>query len=325
MRIGKGLISLSFTSSSVSQKFSTGAMRNSSKYFPFNKSLMLPSNALAGKVAFITGGGTGLGRGMTQTMSALGAKVAICSRKLEVLEKTAREISSKTNNEVIPIVVDVRDPIAVAKAVDVCENKLGIPNIIINNAAGNFVCPTEMLSPNAWKTVVDIVLNGTAYVTLEIGKRLIKAGKGAVFLAITTPYAQTGSGFVVHSASAKAGVEALTKSLAAEWGRYGIRFNCIAPGPIETEGAFSRLAPTSDIVQVLMNRIPAGRLGEIEELANLCSYMVSDYSNWLNGSIINFDGGEVRNLSGAMNPLQKLSKQQWEELVSSIRGTKSKL
>jgi 2,4-dienoyl-CoA reductase len=139
------------------------------------------------------------------------------------LEKTAGEISSKTGNKVLPIQMDVRDPASVKLAVDACIKEFGLPNIVINNAAGNFISPTERLSPNAFKTVVDIVLNGTANMTLEVGKRLLEAGQGAAFLAIIAPYTVPGSGFVSPSASAKAGVEALSKSLASEWGRYGMR------------------------------------------------------------------------------------------------------
>ncbi|XP_014677280.1 PREDICTED: 2,4-dienoyl-CoA reductase, mitochondrial-like [Priapulus caudatus] len=183
------------------------------------------------------------------------------------------------------IAADVRDPAAVATAVDDCVATLGLPDIVVNNAAGNFVSPTERLSPKGWRAVTDIVLNGTAYVVLDVGKRLIEAQKGGVFLAITTTYTQHGSGFVVPSAAAKAGVEALYRSLASEWGRYGMRFNCIAPGPIETKGAFSRLDPTGRFRKLMLSRIPAGRMGEVEELANLASYLVSDYSTWMSGSV----------------------------------------
>ena len=138
----------------------------------------------------------------------------------------------------MPIQLDVRDPASVKQAVDQCENQFGLPNIVINNAAGNFVSPTERLSSNAWKTIIDIVLNGSANVTLDIGKRLIQAGKGAVFLAITTPYTIHGSGFVCPSASAKAGVEAMSKSLAAEWGRYGMRVSWNVWYPYSTRNIF---------------------------------------------------------------------------------------
>ncbi|XP_051683001.2 2,4-dienoyl-CoA reductase [(3E)-enoyl-CoA-producing], mitochondrial [Oryctolagus cuniculus] len=198
----------------------------------------------------------------------------------------------------------------------------GHPNIVINNAAGNFISPSERLSPNAWKTISDIVLNGTVYVTLEIGKQLIKAQKGAAFLAITTIYAETGSGFVVPSASSKAGVEAMHKSLAAEWGKYGMRFNVIQPGPIKTKGAFSRMDPTGAFEKDMIERIPCGRLGTAEELANLAVFLCSDYASWINGAVIRFDGGEEVLISGEFNSLRKVTKEQWDTIEGLIRKTK---
>jgi len=295
---------------------------NRSRFYPIKTDIMLPANCFAGKVAMVTGGGTGLGKGMTYTLSALGAKVMICSRNLEVLKKTAEEISSQTKNEVLAVSADVRNPEAIKSAVDECVAKFGLPTIVINNAAGNFICPTEMMSPNAFKTVIDIVLNGTAFTTLEVGKRLIEAKTGGVFLQITALFAETGSGFVTHSASAKAGVEALSKSLGAEWGRYGIRFNCIEPGGIETKGAFSRLSPDGMEMKRFKDRIPAGRTGHIAELSNLAAYLVSDYSSWMNGSIIKLDGGEQINISGSFNSLQEVSNQQWKDIIAKIRQVK---
>uniref|UniRef100_UPI002443B31D 2,4-dienoyl-CoA reductase [(3E)-enoyl-CoA-producing], mitochondrial isoform X3 n=1 Tax=Nyctereutes procyonoides TaxID=34880 RepID=UPI002443B31D len=182
-----------------------------SKFFPPLQKAMLPPNSFQGKVAFITGGGTGLGKGMTALLSSLGAQCVIASRNIDVLKDTAEQISSQTGNKVHAIQCDVRNPEMVQKTVLELIKVAGHPAIVINNAAGNFISPTERLSANAWKTITDIVLNGTAYVTLEIGKQLIKAQKGAAFLAITTIYAESGSGFVVPSASAKAGVEAMNK------------------------------------------------------------------------------------------------------------------
>ncbi|XP_071517976.1 2,4-dienoyl-CoA reductase [(3E)-enoyl-CoA-producing], mitochondrial-like [Panulirus ornatus] len=294
------------------------------KYFPPVKTPMLPKDTFKGKTAFITGGGTGLGKGMATMLSYLGANVVIAARRLPVLEATANEISKQTGNSVHAVQMDVRDPAAVAAAFDSCEAKFGLPNIIINNAAGNFISPTERLSPNAWKAVTDIVLNGTAFVTLEAGKRLIKAEQGGVFLAITAPYTRSGSGFVSPSASAKAGVQNLTKSLAAEWGRYGMRFNCISPGPIETEGAFSRLDPTGSFIRTLHKRIPAGRLGEVEELANLATYLVSDYSSWVSGEVVVQDGGEYCNMAGMMNLLSKITQEQWDMMSQIIRESNKK-
>ncbi|XP_077023282.1 2,4-dienoyl-CoA reductase [(3E)-enoyl-CoA-producing], mitochondrial [Tamandua tetradactyla] len=293
-----------------------------SKFFPPIQKVMLPPNSFQGKVAFITGGGTGLGKGMTTVLSSLGAQCVIASRKIDVLKATAEEISSQTGNKVHSIQCDVRDPAMIRDTVSELIKVAGLPDIVINNAAGNFISPTERLSPNAWKTIIDIVLNGTAFVTLEIGKQLIKAQKGAAFLAITTIYAETGSGFVVPSASAKAGVEAMNKSLAAEWAKYGMRFNVIQPGPIKTKGAFSRLDPTGAYQKEMIERIPCGRLGTVEELANLAVFLCSDYASWINGAVIEFDGGEKSSLSGEFNSLKKVTKEQWDTIEGLIRKTK---
>jgi len=234
---------------------------------------------------FITGGGTGLGKGMATKFSELGANVVIAARRLPVLEETASDISKLTGNKVLPVQCDIRDPAAIKAAVDACVTEFGLPHVIVHNAAGNFISPTERLSPNAFKTVIDIVLNGTAYLTLDVGKRLIEAKQGANFLAITTHYTNEGSGFVCPSACAKSGVETMMKSLGVEWGRYGIRMNCIAPGPIETEGAFKRLDPSGTMIAEGIKAIPAGRLGEVEEIANLATYVCSDYANWINADV----------------------------------------
>uniref|UniRef100_UPI002022310D 2,4-dienoyl-CoA reductase [(3E)-enoyl-CoA-producing], mitochondrial n=1 Tax=Myodes glareolus TaxID=447135 RepID=UPI002022310D len=293
-----------------------------SKFFQPRLKPMLPPNTFQGKVAFITGGGTGLGKAMTTFLSSLGAQCVIASRNIDVLKATAEEISSQTGNKVHAIRCDVRDPEMVHNTVLELIQVAGLPDVVINNAAGNFVSPSERLSPNAWKTITDIVLNGTAYVTLEIGKQLIKAQKGAAFLAITTIYAESGSGFVMPSSSAKSGVEAMNKSLAAEWGRYGMRFNIIQPGPIKTKGAFSRLDPTGRFEKEMIERIPCGRLGTVEELANLATFLCSDYASWINGAVIRFDGGEEVFLSGEFNSLKKVTKEEWDMIEGLIRKTK---
>uniref|UniRef100_A0A8D2AIG5 2,4-dienoyl-CoA reductase [(3E)-enoyl-CoA-producing], mitochondrial n=1 Tax=Sciurus vulgaris TaxID=55149 RepID=A0A8D2AIG5_SCIVU len=293
-----------------------------SKFFPPLQKVMLPPNSFQGKVAFITGGGTGLGKAMTTFLSSLGAQCVIASRKIDVLKATAEQISSQTGNKVHAIQCDVRDPDMVRNTVLELIKVAGLPDVVINNAAGNFISPTERLSPNAWKTITDIVLNGTAYVTLEIGKQLIKAQKGAAFLAITTIYAESGSGFVVPSASSKAGVEAMNKSLAAEWGNYGMRFNVIQPGPIKTKGAFSRLDPTGTFEKHVIDRIPCGRLGTMEELANLAVFLCSDYASWINGATIRFDGGEEVFMSGEFNNLRKVTEEEWDMIEGLIRKTK---
>lgn len=288
--------------------------------FPALLTPMLPAGTFNGKIAFITGGGTGLGKGMAKILSSLGASVVIASRRLEVLEKTAGEISQETGNKVLPISMDVSDPESVKKSVDRTVGELGLPTIIINNAAGNFISPTERLSSNAFRTLVDSILNGTANVTLDIGKRLIKEGQGANFLSITTWYADLGSGYVVPSACAKAGVDAMTKSLSAEWGKYGIRMNTIAPGPFPSD-AWSRVDPSGEVQKNVIKRTLVKRLGEIEELANLTSYIVSDYANFMNGEIICFDGGERRGTSGMFNELDSVTSEQWDVLEQMIRST----
>ncbi|NWI14296.1 DECR protein, partial [Crypturellus soui] len=292
-------------------------------FFPPVQKVMLLPNTFQGKLAFITGGGTGIGKAMTTAFSSLGATCVIASRKLDVLKGTAEEISSKTGNKVYAIQCNVRDPVSVKNTVAELIQLGGLPDIVINNAAGNFISPSERLSANAWKTITDTVLNGTAFVTLEIGKELIKAQKGAVFLGITTIYAESGSGFVVPSAAAKAGVEAMSKSLAAEWGRYGMRFNVIQPGPVKTKGAFSRLDPTGTFESKYIERTPCGRVGTVEEIANLAIYLCSDYASWVNGAVVRIDGGEFVSMAGEMNDLRKVvTKEEWDMMEAMIRKTK---
>ena len=270
----------------------TSLKRDGSKYvlpqgskFPIKRETMLPKDTYKDKVVFITGGGTGLGKGMATKFSDLGAKVVIAARRLPVLEKTASEIEGLTGNPVLPLQCDVRDPEAIKATVDTVVDQLGLPNVVVNNAAGNFISPTERLSPKGFKNIVDIVLNGTMMVTLDIGKRLIAAGQGAAFLAITAHISNEGSAFVVPSATSKSGVETMMKSLGVEWGKYGIRMNCIAPGIFYTEGAFSRLDPTEALIKDHIKIIPAGRLGEVEEIANLATYLCSDYASWVNAEV----------------------------------------
>merc|ERR1719189_1260718 len=288
------------------------------------KQTMLPKDSFKNKVVFISGGGTGLGKGMATKFSDLGAKVAIASRRLNVLEDAAKEITEHTGNEVVPIQCDIRDATAVSSAIDTCVEKVGLPYVVINNAAGNFVSPTERLSANAFKTIIDIVLNGTVNLTLDVGKRMIKEQTGGVFLAITTHYVYEGSAYVVPSACAKSGVETLMKSLGVEWGQYGIRMNCIAPGPIYTEGAFTRLDPSGQMINEAVKAIPTGRLGEVEEIANLATFMCSDYASWMNAETVTLDGGEFRSLAGEFNKLRKVTPGQWDMMEQMIRATNKK-
>lgn len=309
------------TSAKMSQEYKNLPQAS---FFPVMKNTMLPKDTYKGKIVFISGGGTGLGKGMATKFSDLGATVVISSRRLNVLEEAAKEITGITGNEVIPIQCDIRDAIAVASAVDACVDKVGLPNVVINNAAGNFISPTERLSANAFKTIIDIVLNGTAHLTLDVGKRMIKQETGGVFLSITTHYVYEGSGFVVPSACAKSGVETMMKSLGVEWGRKGIRMNCIAPGPIYTDGAFSRLDPSGHFTNEAIKNLPTGRLGEVEEISNLATFICSDYASWLNAESITFDGGEFRSLAGEFNQLKKVPEEMWDAMEQMIRSSNKK-
>ncbi len=286
---------------------------------------MLQPEALKDKVIFVTGGGTGLGKSMTKYFLELGAKVAIASRKLEVLEKTAEELREQTSGEVMAVACDVRNYLDVEKALEATQSKLGTLDVVVNNAAGNFISPTESLSPKAFDTIVGIVLQGTYNTTLCAGKQWIANKKQGNFLNIVTTYAWTGSGYVVPSACAKAGVLALTRSLAVEWGKYGIRSNAIAPGPFPTKGAWDRLFPENmRHLTDPVNRIPLKRVGDHQELANLAAYMVSDYASYINGEVITIDGGEWLKGAGQFNGLDEVPAEMWVQIEAIIRGKSKK-
>lgn len=282
---------------------------------PFAKDL------LKDKVVLITGGATGLGRAMGEKFLELGAKLAICGRREDVLKTAASEMSS-FGHEVYYKSCDVRDPAQIFELVDSVEKHYGGIDVLVNNAAGNFISPTERLSPRAVDAVLNIVLHGTFYTTLEVGKRWIEKKTSGTMLNIVTTYASTGSGYVVPSAAAKAGVLALTRSLAVEWAPYGIRQVAIAPGPFPTEGAWSRLSPTPDLEQKMIKRIPLARVGDQEELSNLAAYLISDYAGYINGDVITIDGGEWLQGAGQFNDLSEVTDEQWDELAKMTRRGK---
>ncbi|MEA1881187.1 MAG: 2,4-dienoyl-CoA reductase [Candidatus Marinimicrobia bacterium] len=274
---------------------------------------MFESGLLKDKTIVVTGGGTGLGKSMATRFAELGADLVITSRRQNVIDETAEELQQQ-GGKVLTVVCDVREPDQVQNMVDQTVNEFGKIDILLNNAAGNFISPTENLSPNGFKTVVDIVLNGTFFCTQAAGK-VMRENKGGVILNIVTTYAWTGSGYVVPSACAKAGVLAMTRSLAVEWAKYGIRTVAIAPGPFPTKGAWSRLAPPGlGIKKKMINRIPLKRVGEHIELANLASYLVSDQAGYINGEVVTIDGGEWLQGAGEMNELEKLPKAAWKLL-----------
>ena len=271
---------------------------------------MFKENLLKEKTIIVTGGGTGLGKSMAVRFGELGANLVIASRREQVIQDAADELR-KTGADVLGIPCDVRDPANVKEMVDAAKNKFGKIDVLLNNAAGNFISPTENLSPNGFKAVVDIVLNGTFNCTHAVGKEMIADGGGSI-LNIVTTYAWTGSGYVVPSAAAKAGVLAITRSLAVEWAKYGIRSNAIAPGPFPTKGAWSRLAPPGlGIEKKMKNRIPLKRFGEHIELANLAAYLLSDEAGYINGEVVTIDGGEWLKGAGQFNELEKMPKMAW--------------
>lgn len=253
---------------------------------------MFGKEILRNKTVLVTGGGSGLGLAMATAFGALGAKVAICGRTEAKLEKAANEILKAGCEQVKWYSVDVRDYDSVGKMIQRVEADLGNLNILVNNAAGNFLSASEDLSPNAFRSVVDIVLHGTFNCTQHFGKLLIEQKREGSILNIVTTYTETGSSFVLPSACAKAGVYAMTNTLAYEWATYGIRVNSIAPGPFPTEGAWTRLMPDPKMEEAYRKQIPAGRYGKHEELANLAVFLVSDLSAYITGECVTIDGGE---------------------------------
>ncbi|HWJ46643.1 MAG TPA: SDR family oxidoreductase [Candidatus Udaeobacter sp.] len=273
---------------------------------------MFRTDLLHSKRILITGGGTGLGKGMAARFLELGATVYICGRREEVLKATAAELKTKGPIHAIPC--DVRSLEAVEQMIDTIWTG-GALDILINNAAGNFIARTEELSPRAWESVINIVLMGTLHCTMACGRRWLAAKRPGTVLSISATYAPVGSAYVVPSAVSKAGVEALMRSLAVEWGNRGIRMNAIAPGPIPTKGAFSRVLPHPGLEAVALDRNPLHRFGTVEELANLAAFLVSDGSGYINGEVIRMDGGEFLQGAGEFSSMGRILKDEdWEAI-----------
>jgi NAD(P)-dependent dehydrogenase (short-subunit alcohol dehydrogenase family) len=286
---------------------------------------MLRDDALNGKVIVITGGGSGLGKAMTKYFMELGAKVAITSRDIEKLKTTSAELESETGGTCLPVQCDVRHYEEVEAMLQEVLKAYGKVDVLLNNAAGNFISPTERLSANAFDTIIDIVLKGSKNCTLAFGKHWIDTKQeSSTVLNIVTTYAFTGSAYVVPSATAKAGVLAMTRSLAVEWAKYGIRTNAIAPGPFPTKGAWDRLLP-GDLKEKfdLSKKVPLKRVGDHQELANLAAYLVSDFSAYINGEVIVIDGGEWLKGAGQFNLLEAVPEEMWDMLEMMIKAKKN--
>ncbi len=255
---------------------------------------MFTPDTLTGKSILVTGGGSGLGLSMAKGFASVGANVAICGRTEDKLKSAAAEIQAvaQPGVKVLTHAVDVRDFDAVGVMMKRLVEEFGSLEGLLNNAAGNFLAPSESISPNGFKSVVDIVLHGTFNCTQHFGNYLIDSGRQGSILNIVTTYTETGSAFVLPSACAKAGVYAMTTTLAYEWGTYGIRVNSIAPGPFPTEGAWSRLLPTKEIQEAYLKKVALGRVGKHEELANLATFLMSDMSAYMTGECVTIDGGE---------------------------------
>jgi NAD(P)-dependent dehydrogenase (short-subunit alcohol dehydrogenase family) len=275
---------------------------------------MFSNDLLRSKRILITGGGTGLGKAMAHRFLQLGATVYICGRREEVLEQTAAELSAATKGPIHALPCDIRNRDAVEAMIDTIWKSSPL-DALVNNAAGNFIARTEELSPRAFESVIGIVLMGTLHATMACGRRWLQSSHSGTVLSISATYAPVGSAYVVPSAVSKAGVEALTRSLAVEWGNRGIRMNAIAPGPIPTQGAFSRVLPRADLEALALDRNPMHRFGTTEELANLAAFLISDGSSYINGEVVRMDGGEFLQGAGEFSTLGRaLTDKDWESL-----------
>lgn len=285
---------------------------------------MFQKDLLAGRTIIVTGGGSGLGRSMATRYAELGANVVIASRSADRLETAAKEMRESTGGEVLPVATNVKQFEDCERMVEKAVEAYGSVDGLMNNAAGNFLCASEDLTPNGYDAVVDIVMRGSFYATQAVGRRMIEQKKGGSICSILTTYVYTGSSFVLPSAMAKAGVLAMTKSLAVEWGSaYGIRLNAIAPGPFPTEGAWQRLVPDQNMAEEMKNHIPLKRFGEHDELANLAAYLMAPQSAYINGECIVIDGGEWLQGAGEMNRFVNYDRDNVKQMFTAMRPKKS--
>jgi NAD(P)-dependent dehydrogenase (short-subunit alcohol dehydrogenase family) len=288
---------------------------------------MFKEGLLRGKRILITGGGTGLGKEIAAKYVELGAELWLCGRRGGVLDETARELSSKRPGSIKTHAVDIRDAAAVDAMVQRIWDESGPLHGLVNNAAGNFISPTKDLSPNGFNAIANTVFHGTFYVTQAVGKRWIAGGHKGSVVSILVTWVHTGSPYVVPSAMSKAGLHVMTKSLAVEWGKYGIRLNAIAPGPFPTEGATQRLRPgAKGGFEDATELNPMRRVGRMEELQNLAAFLMAEGCEWLTGETIAIDGGGylATGAAGYYVALDKLTDADWERMRAMIKATNDK-
>lgn len=284
--------------------------------------LMFRPGLMADETILVTGGGTGLGYQMAEACLALGAKVAIVGRRDAVLQDAAARMMEAHGGFVLPVTCDIRDEVSINAMLDSVWSGCGAPTGLVNNAAGNFISRTEDLSPKGFDAIANIVFRGTFLTTLACGKRWLAEGRRASVISILTTWVWNGSAFVVPSAMSKAGIAAMTQSLAVEWGGRGVRFNAIAPGPFPTEGMTARLKPgEAGEAYADMRHNPLGRVGRMPELANLAVYLLHPGSEYVNGQVIAIDGGEYQATGGNFSALRAWTDEQWNEARQSIRST----
>ncbi|AXK41454.1 SDR family oxidoreductase [Erythrobacter aureus] len=286
--------------------------------------LMFREGLMEGERILVTGGGTGLGKEMAEAFLKLGAEVHICGRRQGKLDEAARELGERHGGKIVGHACDIRDPDAIHAMVDAIWDN-GALTGVVNNAAGNFISRTEDLSVNGFNAISDIVFRGSFYITLDVGKRLIEEGRKASFLSILTTWIWNGGPFVVPSAMSKAGLNAMTQSLAVEWGRYGLRFNAIAPGLFPTDGMSARLSPGGGGGNSHDDMNPMGRHGEMHEIANLAVFLMGQGAAWVNGQTIAIDGGGFQAHGGNFYAaLKDMGDEQWEAMRAMIKGTNAK-
>lgn len=284
---------------------------------------MFRSDLFKGKRILVTGGGTGLGKAMARRFMELGAELHICGRREGVLKETAAELAAETGGAIHTHGCDIRVAGAVEEMIASIWQR-GPLDGLVNNAAGNFIAKTEDLSPRGFDAIANIVLHGSFYVTQAVGKRWIAEKRGGSIISIVTTWVWTGSAFVVPSAMSKAGIAAMTQSLAVEWGPKGIRLNAIAPGPFPTEGMTKRLAPTEELERKMIGAIPLRRVGKLLELANLAAFLMSDEAGYVTGEVIAIDGGQWLNGAGGFGALTELSDADWQGIRAAIEATNAK-